>query len=209
VKITPIYHPIVRHHPVVNHGGAMREHLGLIEHIQVGDGSLYNRFNDPATEVSSTWWVAKDGTIEEYVPPGVVAWAQADGNDTYNSVETEGGFIDGKPNTNDPMPLRQIAGLAHLLRLVHAAYGVPYKEANRVGERGYGWHGMGGVAWGDHPDCPGKVRKAQRRIVVHMAAGSTVKAYGELAREVDDLKRHYGWTPNGKIGPRVRLLMGL
>ena len=30
-------------------------------------------------------------------------------------------------------------------------------------------HGMGGVAWGDHPDCPGDVRKAQRAQIVALA----------------------------------------
>lgn len=61
--------------PVRNHGGPMQRHDGLVLHVQVGDGSLYGWFDDPGSEVSSHWWVAKDGRVEQYVDADTESWA--------------------------------------------------------------------------------------------------------------------------------------
>ena len=38
--------------------------------------------------------------------------------------------------------------------------------ADKPGQGGFGWHGMGGAAWGNHPGCPGDLRKAQRPLIL-------------------------------------------
>lgn len=217
-QLAPIYHPEINFEPVRNHGGPMREHLGLVLHVQVGLNSLHERFDTPSTEVSSTWWISKTGVIECYVNEAMEAWAQAEGNATYNSVETEGGWdpVHGRPDPNDPLTLLQCAGLAYLLRLGHTAFDWPYKVVNRVGRRGLIWHGAGGNAWGGHPDCPGDVRKEQRKFIVAMAAAKPITVpqspkpeYAKLRQEVDLLKANHGLPRNGRIGVDVRHLLGL
>lgn len=204
MKLQPIYHPHIVDRPVDNHGGPMREHLGLVLHVQVGDNSLYERFNDPATQVSSTWWTAKNGIIERYVPTDLTAWAQAAGNGEYNSVETEG-------YPNEPLTLAQIAAIAHIMRHGHARYHWPYKVVNRPGRRGLIWHGAGRNLWGGHPDCPGDIRKSQRGLIVALAAGKNYRCgLSDPSRpELDTLKQRHGLRPNGVAGPNVRLLLGL
>jgi hypothetical protein len=39
---------------------------------------------------------------------------------------------------------------------------------------GFGWHGMGGTAWGNHPGCPGDLRLAQRPTILQLAGGIVV-----------------------------------
>lgn len=204
MKLHPIYHPNVEVKDVRNHGGLMTHHLGLVIHVQEGNNSLFTRFNDPDTEVSSTWWAAKDGRIERYVPTDIAAWAQAAGNSLYNSVETEG-------FTNEPLTLLQCAAIAHLMRIGHARYHWPYKVTNRVGRRGLIWHGAGGNAWGGHPDCPGDLRKAQRALIVHLAAGENYRLgkNDPTRRELLEFKVRHGLSHEPVAGPNVRLLLGL
>jgi hypothetical protein len=135
--------------------------------VQEGSGSLFNRFDNPATEVSSTWWVSQAGTIEQYVDANLIAWGQAAGNGTYNSVETEGW-------TYTALTEVQINALARLYRWGHDTLGWPYAPADTPGERGYGWHGMGGVAWGNHPNCPGDLRKNARTTILQLASGLVI-----------------------------------
>lgn len=145
--------------PVQNHGGPMSAHLGLILHVQEGNGSPAGWFDNPTAQASSTWWVAKNGQIEQYVDADLTAWAQAAGNDTYNSVETEG-FV------GEALTAAQIHALADLYMWGRAVYGWPRWLAEQPGQSGLGWHGMGGTAWGGHTGCPGDVRRAQRTVVL-------------------------------------------
>lgn len=153
--------------PVVNGGGQMRSHLGLIEHVQQGMGSLFGWFNNPETQVSSTFWVSKVGLLEQYRDAELVAWAQAAGNLDYNSIETEG--FDYEPLTE-----AQIDVMAAVMREGNERYGWPYSPADTSGERGLGWHGMGGAAWGGHTGCPGQLRLAARPTILQKAAGLVI-----------------------------------
>ncbi len=156
--------PFASWRPVQNHSGPMSAHLGNILHVQEGNGSLAGFFNNPNANASSTWWCAKDGTLEQYVDSDNRAWAQAAGNDTYNSVETEG-FV------AEPLTDAQVATLARLYAWGHDTYGWPYQEANQPGEAGFGVHYMGGQAWGGHP-CPGPTRAGQRPAILAAAQGT-------------------------------------
>ena len=134
--------------------------LGWVLHVQQGNGSPYNVFATAVTPNRrfSHYWIGKDGSVEQYQTRDRQAWAQAAGNATYYSVETEG-FV------TEPLTSAQIASLAEL----HISLSIPDTLANAPGERGIGTHAMGGIPWGDHP-CPGDIRTAQRNdILAHVA----------------------------------------
>lgn len=152
-----------------NYGGAMSRSLGLILHVQAGNNSPHGWFSRPATDASSHWWVSSDGQLEQYVDAGRASWAQAGGNTTYHSVETEGW-------PHEPLTAAQEATLARLYRWGHERYGWPYELAERPGEHGFGWHGMGGTGWGNHPSCPGGLRKGRRSAILKLAEGNVAAA---------------------------------
>jgi peptidoglycan hydrolase-like protein with peptidoglycan-binding domain len=146
--------------PVRNHGGGMGAHLGLVLHVQAGNGGLSGWFNNPAAQASSTWWVSKSGVLEQYVDANLCAWAQSSGNGSYNSVETEG-------YPNEPLTPQQEAQLARLYQWGAGTYRWPKQVSDSVGRPGFAWHGMGGAAWGGHPSCPGDLRKNRRQAILN------------------------------------------
>ena len=149
--------------PVPSHSGMMRGHFGLVLHVQVGDNSCYGEFANPANQASSTWWVGKNGSIEQYVDSDLAAWTEAAGNFTWDSVETEG-------LPSESLTSQQIASLAKIYAWGHRIYGWPLVLTDDPNGRGFGWHGMGGTAWGGHFGCPGDLRKAQRSQILSAAS---------------------------------------
>jgi hypothetical protein len=146
--------------PVPNHGGPMSSHLGLILHVQQGNGGLQGWFSNPSSQVSSTWWVSKTGAIQQYVDTDLTAWAQGNGNATYNSVETEG-------FDTEPLTQAQIQGVAQIYAWGMGAYGWPDVITNVPGIPGLGTHAMGGAPWSNHPGCPGALRTPQRQAILN------------------------------------------
>lgn len=155
--------------PVTNHtDGPFREPiLGIVLHVNAAESyDLHNFFqaSSGAGSVSSHFQVAKDGTVWQYIDTSETAWCQGDGNAQYLSIESEG-------LADEPATAAQIASIARILQFVHAAHGIPYQLAERPGDRGLGWHGMGAAAgdpnWG-HALCPG-VRKDQRAAMLAAA----------------------------------------
>lgn len=153
--------------PVGNHSGKMSGHLGLIMHSQEGEGSLAGYFNENSSQVSSTFWAGKDSTLEQYVDTDYTAWAQAEGNGTYNSIEFEG-------YTTEALTEGQIQAAAKVYRYLHDEHGVPFSTTDTPGQGGLGWHGMGGAAWGNHPGCPGDLRKSARGQILQIAQGAVI-----------------------------------
>ncbi len=155
--------PFATYEPVPSHSGPMSAHLGPVLHVQVGDGDCYGEFSNPANQASSTWWVSKAGELVQYVDSDLAAWTQAAGNFTWNGVETEG-------YPTEPLTGPQILTLARLYVWGHQVYGWPLSESEDPLVPGFGWHGMGGVAWGNHPGCPGDLRKPQRGAILYLAS---------------------------------------
>ena len=149
--------------PVPSHSGAMNAHTGLVLHVQQGDNSPYGWFSVPSNQASSHWWVAKNGTLEQYVESDDTAWGQAAGNGSWSSVETEG-------FDTEPLTTAQVQTLAALYAWGHRVYGWPLVVSESVTTAGFGWHGMGGASWGGHLGCPGDIRKSQRAAVLYLAA---------------------------------------
>lgn len=133
--------------------------LGLVVHIMEGtlEGSQ-SWFNNPASQASSHFGTGKDGEIRQWVDTKDRAWAQGSGNRTYLSVENEG-------HTPDKLTKAQIETIAQLFVWVHKTHGVPLQLAKKVGDKGLGYHAMGGAAWGGHP-CPGPAIIAQLPAIV-------------------------------------------
>lgn len=144
-----------------SHGGPLAECRGLIEHVQQGNGTLRHEFADPAGQKSAHLWFAKNGAVEQYVPLSLRSWAQIAGNAAWHSAETEG--YDTEPLTD-----AQVRSLAAFYRWAAGEWGYPYDLAESPSGRGFGWHGMGGDAWG-HPRCPGNLRKSQRAAIIALA----------------------------------------
>lgn len=136
--------------------------LGLILHVEVGNGDDHNWFDNVATRASTHFWVGKDGRVAQYVDTADMAWAQVGGNPDYLSTETEG-------LPTEPLTAAQVASLGKLYAWGHQQFGWVNAQANAPGQLGLGWHGMGGVAWGNHPGCPGDLRKAQRAAILAAA----------------------------------------
>ena len=107
--------------------------------------------------------VSKAGQLVQYVDSDLSAWTQAAGNATWNSVETEG-------VPTEPLTDAQIQTLARLYVWGHNTYGWPLVLTDDVNGHGFGWHGMGGAAWGGHTGCPGDLRKAQRSQILYLAS---------------------------------------
>lgn len=149
-------------HPVsyaVNARLFARQPLGWILHVVVGNGSPYGTFERAVSPNRrfSHLWVAKDGRIEQYQRLELESWAQAGGNGTYWSVETEG-------YPGEELTAQQL----HSLAAWHVFCGASDTIADQVGQVGIGTHSMGGKAWGSHA-CPGIVRSAQRGEILRQA----------------------------------------
>lgn len=150
--------------PVVNfHKNGVKEHRGLVLHVQAGDNSPHGWFNESASQASSDFWVSKTGGIEQYVETGTdYAWAQAAGNPYYASVETEG-------QPSEALTTAQITGVAKIYAWGHKTFGWPLTVVDSTTAHGLTYHGVGGSAWGGHTGCPGDKRKAQRTAIMTAA----------------------------------------
>lgn len=136
---------------------------GLVEHIQQGyEGGSEAWFKNPASRASAHFLNPKTGPLRQLIDTRDRAWAQAAGNPYWISVENEG-FVP------DALTASQLENNAHLLAWLHKTYSVPLAVTDDPAGRGLGWHGMGGDAWGGHPNCPGEAIKAQRADIVARA----------------------------------------
>ena len=139
---------------------------GLVLHVQAGNGDLTGWFGNPEASASSHWQVLKDGTIIQFLDPeNHQSWAQAGGNATWHSLETEG-------YPGEPLTPAQVSGVAAVYRWGMDRFDWPAAIANFTNSRGLGWHGMGGAAWGGHTGCPGNLRRAQREQIIQAATSN-------------------------------------
>jgi hypothetical protein len=141
---------------------------GLVQHTEAGfEAGTFATFMDPSTEVSAFFSVGEDGTAHQYLPVGrgFVAFAEAAGNPYWYSCECEDKLHPGHPMTNI-----QLQVVAQIFDATATHDGFDYAITDDT-ERGSGLitHGDGKVAWGNHPDCPGEVRKAQRPEIIALA----------------------------------------
>ncbi len=152
-----------QYRPVRNTSGDPIRPIGLVLHVAQGNGSQFDWFNDPKSQVSANLWAGKAGQREQYVPSDVRAWAQVAGNSTYDSIETEG--FDTEALTPEQIETVAVA-FADGVR----AFGWALAVTDTPGQSGLITHGAGKVAWGNHPGCPGAIRAGQRHQIIARAA---------------------------------------
>lgn len=142
--------------PDGNWGGSMAEFRGMVQHI--AEGSYWGTIGwqqNPVSDVSSHFVVDLDGACAQMLDTALVAWTQGAGNGHWVSVEVAG-FATGLYT-----PAQQET-LSQLYAWLATTHGVPLQITDTTKGRGWGWHGMGGVAWGNHPGCPGAGNVALR-----------------------------------------------
>jgi peptidoglycan hydrolase-like protein with peptidoglycan-binding domain len=152
--------------PIAANTGGPLDPIGLVLHHAVADGSLWAFFDSPAAEVSAHFWVARDGTVEQYVDSETVAWHGMALNARYCGVETEG--CTEAPNYAEPMTGAMVAGLARLYAEGAARHGWPNALADADGQPGLGYHRMA-VATA----CPCDVRLSRRPDILGQAFAAT------------------------------------
>jgi hypothetical protein len=149
--------------PTPNQSGSMREQRGLVLHIMQGSlaGSV-SWAKNPASMVSFHFGTSKAGACQQLVDTSITAWTQGSGNGYWISVENE-------DYSGNPLSAAQVEVVAQLYARGVRDYGWPYALANSPSGRGLGFHAMGGVAWGNHPDCPGQPIIDQRPAILARA----------------------------------------
>jgi hypothetical protein len=185
----PVY-PQAIFKPISGHtNGPMHSYTGVVLHVNDAQSlDLHDFFNNPKNEVSSHWQVTKDGTVFQYIDTENTSWCQGDGNDDYLSIESQG-------LADESATDRQAAAIAGILAWCKATHGIPLQLAEKPGDRGLGWHGMGAAhghkGWG-HAACPG-VRRDQRAAMLTAArrlvpgVSTLVEDWFEMATK-DELK---------------------
>lgn len=158
--------PGAKWEPITGHSGpGMRSYTGVVLHCNDANSvDLRSYFQESSGDsaVSSHFQVTKDGTIYQYIDTKNQSWCQKLGNPDYLSIESEG--LAGAPATP-----QQVASIGRVLAWAHKTHGIPLHSADKPGDTGLGWHGMGAPSWG-HAVCPG-VRKDQR-VAMLAAAGA-------------------------------------
>lgn len=141
---------------------------GLVLHVQVGRSSLAYMAADPSHGVVPNLWIGQnEGEFEQYLPLNVRSWCQSNGNSWGPSVETAG-------YPEEALTEWQLSTLAHVYRhgVDSAGWPLDLTDDASTNGRGFGWHGMGGKGWGNHPGCPGDARKDQRAEVLARVGGT-------------------------------------
>ena len=164
--------------------GGMVEYRGLVLHIMQGSyaGSIAWGKN-PASSVSFHFATRADGHIGQLVDTVDTAWTQANGNGHWLSVENEG-------FSGNELTAGQLEACAQIYARGVRDYGWAYQLADGTSGRGLGWHGMGGDAWGGHPDCPGAPIVAQRQQILDRARqinGGSPNPEDDMTPEQDNI----------------------
>lgn len=140
---------------------------GLVFHTEDGfEAGTVSTFMNKASEASAFFSIGQDGSCHQYLPvgKGFVAWAEAGGNPNHYSIEDEDGTHPSVPLTD-----AQLTAFAQILEACSARDGFPLQITDDVNGQGLILHSDGGQAWGNHPNCPGPVRAAQRPKIIALA----------------------------------------
>jgi len=143
-------------------------------HSAAGRGSLYNFFKN-SSNLESHFWIAEDGTIEQYIDTEIKADANLKANSFAVSIETESSVQATEPWTN-----KQTAAIMWLLDwLCDTHPEIKRQQCDKWNGSGIGWHIMFGAPGPWTPvskSCPGPARIKQMTdmiIPTVCAGGST------------------------------------
>lgn len=152
---------------------------GMVQHTEDGfEGGTVDTFMNAHAQASAFFSVSEAGDAHQYLPVGhgYVAWAQEHGNPEWYSCEAE-----DKTKTSTPMPPPQLTAIAQIFEALSERDGFPLAITDdTVSGHGLITHGDGGVSWGNHPNCPGSVRRAQRPKIIALAM--SIRAEGSAPK---------------------------
>jgi hypothetical protein len=161
----------ISHHMTPNRydSGFVAPARGVVQHTEDGfEAGTFATFMNPAEQVSAFFSIGEEGTSHQYLPVGrgYVAWAERVGNPYWYSIECE----DKKRSATMPMTDAQVTIFAQIYSALAERDGFGYASTDDTEHgRGLITHGDGKAAWGNHPDCPGSIRKAQRPEILARA----------------------------------------
>lgn len=118
-------------------------------HTAVTDAaSLYSYFSQPGNPCSH-FYVAENGTVEQYIDTDFYSAADYEGNDTTISIETWDGYgrlwTSGQPPAWTPAQIAALRSLTTWIIQTHRSIPTRLATDSRVGEtsRGLSWHRLG------------------------------------------------------------------
>lgn len=165
---------------------------GVVVHIMAGTlAGTDSWFRNSKAKASSHFGTGRSGALYQWVDTADRAWAQADGNTSWLSVENEG-------EGGDVLTDAQLDRNAEVLAWAHQTKGVPLQVTHSPSGYGLGYHAMGGSAWGGHTSCPGSKIVAQLAEIVARAK----KIVGGAPTGADTYTVKAGETLSG-IGAKV------
>ena len=120
--------------------------------VHIMEGTLAGTdswFHNPQSMVSAHFGVSKDGTIYQWVDTDDMAWHAMDANDHSVGVENEG-------HSGEHLTAEQLTANSQILAWVHRRHPAVNLWLNvKPSGSGLSYHGLGGLAWGGHTQCPG------------------------------------------------------
>lgn len=174
----------VRLIPRHSSGARMAVYNRVNLHVAVSEArSLYGYFSGVAD--CSHFYVAKDGTIEQYIDTAYRSKADYNGNDATISVETQGGLTNAQ---GEPWTDAQVASLARIWAWARDTHGIPnvLATSSRAGSnKGLSYHRLGvpgfatssgGVLYSKKAGkiCPGNAKIAQIPGIFALANGGSI-----------------------------------
>jgi len=132
---------------------------GFVVHTANGNGSgVANWIMNPASRVSSTFVVMKDGSIIQTLDTALRPWTTGNSNSWTISAECEGHF-------SEPFTDAQIRALGRILKKANQVYGVRLALSRDYGLSGHRQHMS--------TACPGDARYRPLADVVRAASGNS------------------------------------
>ena len=129
----------------------------VILHVADSEATtLHGWFSTVGAKASSHFYVARDGSIEQYVDTDHISWTSGEGNSDSIGVETQGRA------TGEWTPA-QCKALADIIRWAHQVHGVPLRlmASSKASEHGVGWHRLG--VDGYFPELPSMLAGRSQR----------------------------------------------
>lgn len=139
-------------------------------HVAVSNGSSLYGYFASTNQACSHFYVADDGTVEQYIDTKYRSAADGHGNDSTISVETEGGVT----NVNgEKWTAAQVRSLAKLWAWARDEHGIKNQIAintnTNANSEGLSWHRLG--IKGNFDNRPGLASKSYGRILYSSSVG--------------------------------------
>lgn len=152
----------------VNHARGGNKPRLFIVHIMEGTlAGTDSWFRNPAAQVSAHFGAGRQGELYQWVDTGDQAWHAMAANAYSIGMECEGNLETGQ-RLLTAAQLETVARCYQWCAEQYPDIALWLNSRPFVG-RGLSWHGLGGAAWGNHPDCPGDGIRGQLGAILARA----------------------------------------